>query len=72
MTGVTVTANMKCGYCLTVQNAKWTYNTNQFLEYEYTAPNVGPFIGFSIKIVMSSKKMDKYPRIRDIRAIGLA
>ena len=45
---------------------------NQFLEYEYTAPNVGPFIGFSIKIVMSSKKMDKYPRIRDIRAIGLA
>ena len=25
---------MKCGYCLTVQNAKWTYNTNQFLEYE--------------------------------------
>lgn len=45
---------------------------NQFLQYEYTAPNVGPFIGFSIKIVMSSTKMDKYPRIRDIRAIGLA
>ena len=45
---------------------------NQFLQYEYTAPNVGPFIGFAIKIVMTSNKMDKYPRIRDIRAIGLA
>ena len=45
---------------------------NQFLQYEYTAPNVGPFIGFAIKIVMASNKMDKYPRIRDIRAIGLA
>jgi len=45
---------------------------NQFSEYEYTAPNVGPFIGFAIKIVMSSTKMDKYPRFRDIRAIALA
>ena len=45
---------------------------NQFSQYEYTAPNVGPFIGFAIKIVMSSTKMDKYPRIRDIRSIGLA
>jgi len=49
-----------------------TNSQNQFSEYEYTAPNVGPFIGFAIKIVMSSTKMDKYPRFRDIRAIALA
>tara|TARA_B100000085_G_scaffold57079_1_gene49987 strand:- start:1403 stop:5593 length:4191 start_codon:yes stop_codon:yes gene_type:complete len=45
---------------------------NQFLEYQFTAPNVGPFIGFRIKIVMSGTKMDQYPRFRDIRAIALA
>jgi len=45
---------------------------NEFSEYEYTAPNVGPFIGFAVKIVMSSTKMDKYPRFKDIRAIALA
>tara|TARA_A100001201_G_scaffold143369_1_gene144725 strand:- start:1282 stop:8805 length:7524 start_codon:yes stop_codon:yes gene_type:complete len=44
---------------------------NQFLEYQYTAPNVGPFIGFRIKIVMSGTRMDKYPRFRDVRAIAL-
>ena len=45
---------------------------NQFIQYEYTAPNVGPFIGFAIKIVMTSSKMDKYPRFKDLRAIALA
>ena len=44
---------------------------NQFLEYQYTAPNVGPFIGFTIKIVMSGTRQDKYPRFKDIRAIAL-
>ena len=47
-------------------------NENQFLEYQFTAPNVGPFIGFRIKIVMSGTRMDQYPRFRDIRAIALA
>jgi hypothetical protein len=45
---------------------------NQFLEYQYTAANVGPFIGFTIKIVMSGTRQDKYPRFRDLRAIALA
>jgi len=45
---------------------------NQFLEYQYTAPDVGPFIGFTIKIIMSGTRQDKYPRIRDLRAIALA
>ena len=44
---------------------------NQFLEHQYTAPNVGPFIGFKIKIVMSGTRQDKYPRFKDIRAIAL-
>ena len=44
---------------------------NEFIQYQYTAPNVGPFVGFTIKIVMSTTKMDKYPRFKDIRAIAL-
>jgi hypothetical protein len=44
---------------------------NQFIEHQYTAPNVGPFIGFKIKIVMSGTRQDKYPRFKDIRAIAL-
>jgi hypothetical protein len=44
---------------------------NQFLEYQYTAANVGPFIGFTIKIIMSGTRQDKYPRLKDIRAIAL-
>jgi hypothetical protein len=45
---------------------------NQFLEYQYTAADVGPFIGFTIKIIMSGTRQDKYPRLKDIRAIALA
>ena len=45
---------------------------NQFLEYQYTAANVGPFVGFTIKIVMSGTRQDKYPRFKDLRAIALA
>jgi hypothetical protein len=45
---------------------------NQFLEYQYTAANIGPFVGFTIKIVMSGTRQDKYPRFKDLRAIALA
>lgn len=45
---------------------------NQFLEYQYTAPNVGPFVGFRIKIVMSGTDQANYPRFKDIRTIALA
>ena len=47
-------------------------SVDQFLEYQFTAPNVGPFIGFRIKVVMSGTRMDQYPRFKDIRAIALA
>lgn len=45
---------------------------NQFLEYQYTTADIGPFIGFTIKIVMSGTRQDKYPKIKDLRAIALA
>jgi len=45
---------------------------NQFLEYQYTASDIGPFIGFTIKIVISGTRQDKYPRFKDLRAIALA
>lgn len=44
----------------------------QFLEYEYTAPNLEEFVGFTLKIVMSGTDQSKPPIIRDIRAIALA
>jgi hypothetical protein len=44
---------------------------NQFFEYQYTAANIGPFIGFTIKIIMSGTRQDKFPRLKDIRAIAL-
>ncbi len=45
---------------------------NQFREYQYTASNIGPFTGFTIKIIMSGKDQANYPRIKDLRAIALA
>jgi len=43
----------------------------EFKEYQYTAPNIGPFIGYKIKIVMSGTDQVHYPRIKDIRTIAL-
>ena len=45
---------------------------NQFIDYEFTAPNIGPYIGYKIKIVMSGTRMDKYPKFKDLRIISLA
>jgi hypothetical protein len=45
---------------------------NEYREYEYTAPNLKEFIGFTLKIVMSGTDQSKPPIIRDIRAIALA
>ena len=44
----------------------------QFLEYEYTAPNLEEFIGFTLKIVMSGSIQSRPPIFADIRAITLA
>jgi hypothetical protein len=45
---------------------------NEYREYEYTAPNLKEFVGFTLKIVMSGTDQSKPPIIRDIRAIALA
>ncbi len=44
----------------------------QFREYQYTAANIGPFTGFTIKIIMAGTNQAYYPRIKDLRAIALA
>jgi len=44
---------------------------NEFLEYQFTANNLDLFVGYSIKIVMSSTNNAKYPRFKDLRTIAL-
>lgn len=44
---------------------------NQFLEYEYTANNLGVFTGYTIKIVVSGKNQAYAPRFKDLRSIAL-
>jgi len=44
---------------------------NQFLEYEFTANNLGNFTGYRIKIVMAGTNQAYPPRIRDLRTIAL-
>ena len=45
--------------------------SNQFLEYEFTADNIGNFIAYKIKIVMSGTNQAQPPRITDLRTIAL-
>lgn len=47
-------------------------NDNEFFEYEYTAPELPEFIGYTIKIVMSGTDQSKPPIITDLRTIALA
>ena len=44
---------------------------NQFLDYEYTASNLGEFVGYTIKIVMSGSDQSRYPIFKDIRSIAI-
>jgi hypothetical protein len=44
----------------------------EFLEYQFTADNLDPFIGFSIKIVMSSTNESSIVKFKDLRVIALA
>ena len=43
----------------------------EYLEYEYTANDVGEFVGYTIKIVMSSTNQATPPRIKEFRTIAL-
>ena len=44
---------------------------NQFLEYEFTANNLGDFTGYTIKIVMSGTNQAYAPRFKDLRSIAI-
>ena len=43
----------------------------QFLEYQYTADNLGEFTGYAIKIVMSGTNQAETPRIGELRTIAI-
>ena len=43
----------------------------QFLEYQYTADNLGEFTGYAIKIVMSGTNQAESPRISSLRTIAI-
>ena len=54
-------------------DAKVSANVDgQFSEYQFSAENLEPFIGFKIKIVMSGTNEAYAPRFKDFRAIALA
>ena len=44
---------------------------NEFLEYQFTADNLGLFNAYRIKIVMSGTNQAKYPRIKELRTIAV-
>jgi len=44
---------------------------DQFLEYEFTASNLGEFTGYTIKIVMSGTDQANPPRFADLRSIAV-
>jgi hypothetical protein len=43
----------------------------QYLEHEYTASDLGSFVGYRIKIVMSGTDQSNPPSIKDLRTIAL-
>lgn len=45
---------------------------DQFLEYEFSATNLGSFTGYTIKIVSSGTDQSHAPRFKDLRSIALA
>jgi len=45
---------------------------NEFLDYEFSIDNLDPFVGFVIKIVMSSTNESKPVKLQDLRVIALA
>ena len=44
---------------------------NQFLEYQYTADNLGEFVGYSIKIIMTGTNQAYVPKISQLRTIAI-
>ena len=44
---------------------------NEFLEYEFTANDIGEFTGYTIKIVMSGTNQAYAPKLKDLRSIAI-
>jgi hypothetical protein len=44
---------------------------NEFLEYEFTAHDIGEFTGYTIKIVMSGTNESFAPKLKDLRSIAI-
>jgi len=47
-------------------------NDGEFLEYQFTADDLEPFVGFAIKIVMNSTNEATPPEFKDLRVVALA
>ena len=45
---------------------------NEFLDYEFSANNLGSFSGYTIKIVLAGTDQAHAPRFKDLRSIALA
>jgi len=45
---------------------------DQFLEYDFSANNLGSFTGYTIKVVISGTNQAYAPRFKDLRSIALA
>ena len=43
----------------------------EFLEYEFTAHDIGEFTGYTIKIVMSGTNQAYAPKLKDLRSIAI-
>jgi hypothetical protein len=43
----------------------------EFLEYEFTAHDIGDFTGYTIKIVMSGTNQAYAPKLKDLRSIAI-
>jgi len=44
---------------------------NQFLEYEFTANNLGLFVGYRVKLILASTSQAHPPKIKDLRTIAV-
>ena len=44
---------------------------DEFLEYEFTAQDIGEFTGYTIKIVMSGTNQAYAPKFKDLRSIAI-
>tara|TARA_R100000655_G_scaffold18831_1_gene39547 strand:- start:3913 stop:11277 length:7365 start_codon:yes stop_codon:yes gene_type:complete len=44
---------------------------DQYLEYQFTANNLGEFVGYSIKIIMAGTNQADVPKIRELRSIAV-